>query len=199
MNDSVTRRWPALLTLAAMLLLAGASFWILQMMQQSGDRGKQGLAVHEPDYVIENFRYFSAGKDGKIRMKIEGDTLRHFADTEESLMQQPRLTSYAPERQPLTVRSDSAHINRDHSELQLRDNVVLRRPQTRGDEELIVNSDYMLVLTDKDIVKTDRPVRARLGQSTLNGIGMVADNAQHTLSLNSRVHATYIQPSRAKP
>lgn len=199
MNNSVTRRWPALLTLAAMLMLAGASFWILQMMQQSDDRGKQRLAAHQPDYVIENFRYFSAAKDGKIRIKIEGDTLSHFADTEESIVQQPRLTSYAPQRQPLTLRSESAHINRDHSELQLRDNVVLRRPQTRGDEELTVHSDYMLVLTDKDIVKTDRPVRARLGDSTLNGIGMVADNAQHTLALNSRVHAIYVQPHRVKP
>jgi lipopolysaccharide export system protein LptC len=199
MNDSVTRRWPALLTLAAMLLLAGASFWILQVMQQSGDQDKKRFARHEPDYVIENFRYFRAAKDGKISVKVEGETLTHFADTEESIVQQPRLTSYSPQREPLTMRSESAHINRDHSEIRLHDNVILNRPQTRGDEALTVNSDYMLVLTDKDIVKTDRPVRARLGESTLNGIGMVADNAQHTLALNGRVHANYVQPHRAKP
>ena len=199
MNGSVTRRWPALLTLAALLLLAAGSFWILQTVRQSNERGQKRVAVHEPDYVMENFQYISAAKDGKIRMKIEGDTLRHFADTEESIMQQPRLTSYSPERQPLTIHSKSAHINRDHSEVRLRDNVELRRPQTRGDEELIVLSEYMVVLPEKDIAKTDQPVRARLGESTLSGIGMVVDHAQHTLTLNSRVHAIYVQPHRAKP
>lgn len=199
MNDSVTRRWPALLTLAAMLLLAGSSFWILQTMRQSNEDGSKRLTVHEPDYVIEDFRYLSAAKNGKISIKIEGETLTHFSDTQVSIVQQPRLTSYAPQRAPLTLRSESAHINRDHSELQLHDKVELKRPQARGDEPLVVNSDYMLVLTNQDIVKTDRLVNARLGETTLTGTGMVADNARHTLALNSRVHATYVQPQRAKP
>ena len=199
MNDGVSRRWPALLTLAAMLLLAGGSFWILQTMQESGDDGPKRRAGHEPDYVIDGFRYVAASKDGKIRLKVEGDTLIHFPDSEESVVRQPRLTSYAPGREPLTLRSESARINRDHSVVQLQDKVVLKRPQMRGDEELTVNSDYMLVLPDKDIVKTDRPVRARLGEATLNGTGMVADNARRTLALNSRVSATYVQPQPAKP
>lgn len=199
MNDGLSRRWPALLTLAAMLLLAAGSFWILQTMQTSEDSGPKQRARHEPDYVIEDFRYVSGMKDGKIRLKLEGERLTHFPDNEESLLRQPRLTSYAPGREPMTVRSESARINRDHSQVHLHDKVVLRRPQMRGDDELTVNSDYMLVLTKKDIAMTDRPVRSTLGKDTLNGTGMVADYAKHTLTLKSRVSATFVQPHNAKP
>jgi lipopolysaccharide export system protein LptC len=199
MSDSMSRRWPALLTFAGMLLLAGGSFWMLQMARQSGDNAPKQRAGREPDYVVDGFRYLSVTKDGKVRYQVEGETLTHFPDSDDSFVRQPRLTSYSPEREPLTVRSDSARISKNHREVHLRDNVVLRRPQTHGDDELTVKSDYMLVLPDKDIVKTDRPVRAWLGETTLNGTGMIADNAQHTLALHSQVNATYVQPHRANP
>ena len=182
-----------------MLLLAAGSFWLLKKFQQSESGGPVPARAGEPDYTMEDFRYTSAGKDGKVSYLLEGELLSHYPDTDHSIVRQPRLTSYSPDRPPMTLRSESARINGDRSEVHLHDKVLLRRPPARGDSELTVDSEYMLLLTKQDLVKSDREVHAHQGNSSLVGTGMVADNAQRTLTLHSQVSATFTQPPRAKP
>ena len=199
MTDPVRRRWPALLTLGLMLLLAGGSFWLLKKFQPTDTNGRAQAHSSEPDYTMDDFRYTSVAPDGKLSYLVEGERLSHYPDSDDSIISQPRLTSYAPDRPPMTLRAETARINGDHSEVHLRDKVVLRRPPARGADDLTVKSDYMLVLTRQDIVKSDRPVHGQQGNSTLNGTGMVADNSRRTLALQSQVSATFVQPQQAKP
>lgn len=197
MKEGLRRRLPALATLAALLGLAGASFWMLALSERSEPGAGVQTRGNEPDYIIDNFRYVSVARDGKAKYLIEGEQLTHVPAANTSFIRQPRLTSYAPARPPMKVRADDARINGDHSEIHLENNVKLERPQTGGTDKLTVESDYMLLLPDQDVAKTDRPVRARLGDSTLDGTGMVADNARQLLTLQSRVNATYVQPQQA--
>ena len=199
MSEQARVRWPALLTLGLMLLLAGGSFWLLKKFQQSDESGPARARAGEPDYTMDDFRYISVAPDGKVSYLVEGERLSHYPDKDDSIVQQPRLTSYSPERPPMKLRAETAHINSDHSEVRLHDKVLLQRPQASGENELTVNSDYMLVLTKQDIVKSDRAVHGHQGRSTLNGIGMLANNAQRTLALHSQVTATFEPPLKAKP
>lgn len=194
MNTSLQRRLPALLTLGLVLLLAGFSLWMLKTAQRSDENTRVTGQRTEPDYVIEGFRYVKVARDGSAEYVIEGDRLAHDPATDESLVTRPRLNSYAQGRAPMTLTADRARINNDHSEFHLMDNVRLDRPQARGNEALAVEADYMLVLPDQNIVKTDRAVQARLGKSTLKSVGMVADDKRRQLTLQSRVQATYLQP-----
>ena len=199
MSEQARGRWPALLTLGFMLLLAGGSFWLLKKFQQGDEHGPAQARVGEPDYTMDDFRYISVAQDGKVSYLVEGERLSHYPDKDDSVIKQPRLTNYAPDRPPMTLRAETARINSDHSEVHLHDKVLLRRPQAGGADELTVNSDYMLVLTKQDIVKSDRAVHGHQGTSTLNGVGMVANNKLRTLALNSQVTATFDPPSKAKP
>jgi lipopolysaccharide export system protein LptC len=56
----------------------------------------------------------------------------------------------------------------------------------------------MLVLTKQELVKTDRPVQAQQGSTTLKGTGMIADSKQQTLALHSAVSATYLPPEQVR-
>lgn len=193
MNE-LQRRLPALLTLAVVLMLAGASFWVLEVAQRPEQTTPMRTTRTEPDYIIDQFSYVAVTPGGRAEYVIEGERLVHDPVSDSSLVEQPRVRSYTPDRAPMTLRSKTARINRDHSEIRLFDEVHLERPQTRDQESLIVDSDFMLVLPKQDVVKTDRAVRARIGESTLNGVGMVADNRQRALMLTSRVNATFDQP-----
>lgn len=193
MNE-LRRRLPALLTLAVVLLLAGGSYWALEVAQRPEASAPTRTARTDPDYIIDQFSYVAVAPGGKAKYVIEGERLLHDPVSDSSLVEQPRLRSYTPQRGPMTLRSKTAHINRDHSEIRLLDEVHLERPQTRDQEALIVDTDFMLVLPNQDVFRTDRAVRAHLGDSMLNGVGMVADNRQRTLTLNSRVSATFDQP-----
>ncbi len=194
MNYSVQRRLPALLTLGLVLLLAGFSLWMLKVAQRSDDSTPQIGQRTEPDYVIEGFRYVKVARDGSAEYVIEGDRLAHDPVSDDSLITRPRMNSYAKGRAPMKLTADRAQINSDHTEFLLIDNVRLDRPQAHGSESLTAESDYMVVLPDQGIVKTDRAVRARLGNSTLEGVGMLADDVKRQLTLQSRVQATYLKP-----
>jgi LPS export ABC transporter protein LptC len=74
----------------------------------------------------------------------------------------------------------------------------LQRAAGGNGETLVVTSDYMLVLTKQELVKTDRPVQAQQGSTILKGTGMIADSKQQTLALQSAVSATYLPPERVR-
>lgn len=194
MNTSLQRRLPALLTLGLVLVLAGFSLWMLKATQRRDETAPVAGQRTEPDYVIEGFRYVKVAKDGSAEYVIEGDRLAHDPVNDDSLVTRPRLNSYVRGRAPMTLTADHARINSDHSEFHLTDNVRLNRPKARGNEALTVEADYMLVLPDQDIVKTDRAIKAQLGNSTLQGVGMIADDQRQQLTLQNRVRATYLQP-----
>ena len=197
MMDEFRPRRGAALTLAFMLLLAGGSFWVLKQSQQPEQGANRQAARGLPDYTMHQFRYMSAGKSGASDYLVEGDKLSHYPDSNETVVQAFRMTRYDPNRPTMTLSSDSAKSNADRSEFRLYDHVVLRRP-AGTDDTLIVTSDYMLVLTKQELVKTDRPVQAQQGSTTLKGTGMIADSKQQTLALQNAVSATYLPPERVR-
>jgi lipopolysaccharide export system protein LptC len=78
------------------------------------------------------------------------------------------------------------------------DQVRIDRPKTPASTRFHMESDYLLVLPDEDIMRSDKPVRMMLGESQLNGTGMVANNATGEVRLASRVQAT-LPPRNAAP
>lgn len=198
MIDEFRPRRGAALTLAFMLLLAGGSFWLLKQAQQPEQGATRQAARGLPDYTMHQFRYMSAGKSGASDYLVEGDALSHYPDSNETVIKVFRMTRYDPIRPTMTLSSDSAKSNADRSEFRLYDNVVLRRPASGNGDTLVVTSDYMLVLTKQELVKTDRLVRAEQGSTTLKGTGMIADSKQQTLALQSAVSATYLPPEQVR-
>ena len=194
MNDSLRRRYPALLLLAAGSLLAAISFWALEVTRRSGDETRQQGQRTEPDYFIEDFSYTRLAPNGKAQYLISGKKLIHYPADDSSVVELPSVRSYSDKRSPMTLHAKRARLTKDQRELHLYDNVRLERPQTRGSESLLIESEYMLALPDEDLVKTDKEVVVRLGSSRLVGTGMVADNARHQLNLQNKVSGYYESP-----
>ncbi len=194
MNDGIRRRYPALLLLAFGSLLAAISFWALEVSRRTGDEQRPQAARTEPDYVVEDFRYTRVSADGKAHYLITGKKLVHYPTDDSSVVEQPSLKSFAAQGAPTTLHASRARITRGQREVHLHDQVRLERPQARGNEPLLVESDYMLVLPDDDLIKTNRPVVIRVGDSTLAGNGMVADNTKRQLTLLNKVTGFYESP-----
>ena len=194
MNESLRRRYPALLLLLAGSLLAAISFWALEITRRSGEETRQQGQRTEPDYFIEDFSYTRMAPNGKAQYLISGKKLTHYPADDSSVVEQPSVRSYSDNRNAMTLQARRARITRGQRELHLYDDVRLERPQARGSEPLLIESEYMLALPDNDLVKTDREVVIRLGSSTLVGTGMVADNARHQLTLQRKVSGLYESP-----
>ena len=194
MSSELRRRYPALLLLAAGSLLAALSFWALEIARRSADDTREPTVRTEPDYFIEDFTYTRTSVGGKAQYIISGKKLIHYPVDNSSTIEHPSVRSYSNLRDPMTLRARTAKISADQKELHFYDDVVLERPQTRGSESLLVNSDYMMALPNQDIVKTDKKVVIQLGTARMEGTGMIADNGKHQLNLQSQVSGHY-EPS----
>ncbi len=190
------RRYPALILLAAITIFAAISFWALEMTRRSGSDAKDHSQRTQPDYYVENFDYVKIGADGNAKIRMRGAKLIHHPQDDSSTVLQPLVVSYSDKHPPMTLRSDRLVVNGDHSQLHFHDNVKMEKPQARGNETLIVESEYLLALPNRDLVTTTKKATLTLGHSSLSGVGMVADNAHHLLSFNSEVHGSFMSPAK---
>jgi lipopolysaccharide export system protein LptC len=73
------------------------------------------------------------------------------------------------------------------------------RAATPGGAPMRADTDYAVVIPDRDIVRTDWPVTIVQGTSRLTGVGMELDNRTRRLQVDSQVRATWLAPSQAAP
>lgn len=194
MTTERSRRYPALLLLAVGSLMAALSFWVLELTRRSGDDTHQPSVRTEPDYFIDDFTYTRLSVSGNAQYVISGKKLTHFPVDDSSVVVQPSVRSYSNLRDPMMLQAQQAKISGDQKEFHFYDNVTLERPQVRGSDTLRVASDYMLVLPDQDIVKTDRKVIMTMGNSRMEGKSMVIDNGRRQMNLQNQVYGHYESP-----
>jgi lipopolysaccharide export system protein LptC len=189
-------RFRILTVLALMIALALGSFWLLDVMRRAINDVTPKAARTEPDFYVENFNYVKLSPSGQAQYHFSGARMTHNPQDDSYDIQQPVVSSISPERAPMTMRSERAHVNSDNSEVRMYENVHIDRPASAQSGHLHITSDYMLLLPDDEIMKTDEAVVITLDQSRLTGIGMFANNATREFNLASNVHGTYQAPPR---
>lgn len=193
-----SRRYPVILVLCLVVVLALGSFWTLEVTRRSASNTTPAAARSAPDYFIENFRFAKIAANGKAEYLVTGERLTHYPLDDSNTIDNPLLRRFSDQRPPITVTAKRAMINSDQSEVHLYDEVKLEKPATPDSNSYSVESDYMLALPNDDLVKTDKPVMIRMGTSTLTGVGMIADNSKQALTLQSKVNAIYVPAPRRK-
>lgn len=196
MNDPKINRFrmPLLVALAAGLALG--SFWLLEVSRKAAEEAPPRAVRSAPDYYIDNFRFTRMSESGQPRYRISGAKLTHYPLDDSSEIKDPLLHRLDKDKPPMTIRANRARIEDDNSKIHMYGNVNVDRPATPMAKYFHLQSEYLLVLPDEDVVQTDRPVHLVLGESTLNGVGMYADNATREFRLSQRVQGTYPPRSR---
>jgi lipopolysaccharide export system protein LptC len=190
MNAGPRRRFGLVTLLLLGAALALGSLWLLEVTRQSGNDAAPTGVRTDPDYYVENFNFVRMGNTGEAQYNISGARMVHNPVDNSHLIDKPVINSLARERPPMHAYADKARVEQDSDKVHMYDNVVLDRPQSPKADYFHLESDYLLVLTDEEIMKTDRPVRMTLGNSKLDGTGMSVNNATGELHLFNQVHAT---------
>ncbi|MFC3460725.1 LPS export ABC transporter periplasmic protein LptC [Massilia haematophila] len=181
-NRRTSHRWKLLALMLTAVFFAFGSFWLLQALQ-SEDADNLGNAGNEPDYIVENFSVVRMTESGQPRYLLSGERLAHHPLNDVSEVSKPVVESMAPGRPRMTMHADRAQIHHQENRIELIDNVDIVRPATPASEGMRARTSALTVLADEEIVKTDRPVRMELGASTVNSVGLVAENPTQKLQL----------------
>lgn len=182
--------------LAPMIALALGSFWLLEVMRRSSDDFTPNPQRSEPDFYVEKFSYVKISKTGNAQYHFSGAKLTHNPKDDSYDIVLPVISKLGNAQPPMTLRAERAQVNSDNSQVHLYRNVQMERPASPANERIHVKSEYLLLLPDDEIVKTDEPVEITVGQSKLTGTGMFANNATREFRLTSNVHGTYQAPLR---
>jgi lipopolysaccharide export system protein LptC len=196
----MTQRHSQRLRLAAVLVpvivLALASFWVLEVMRRSAVDPGPARQREDPDLFVEQFNYVKLTHSGDAQYHISGARLIHNPQDDSYEVDDPFVRTVRGREEPMTITAKRAWINSDSSEVHLFDDVHLTRPATRDREQMQLRTEHLIVLPDEDAMKTGRPVRIDYGKSVLNGVGMLANNATREFRLHGKVHGTYQPPAR---
>ena len=88
--------------------------------------------------------------------------------------------------------ADTAMLTQKGDDIFLRGNVVMVRAAGPATSELTVRTNYLHMIPDAGIAKTDEPVIIQDASATINATSMVANNKTQTITL-TRVNANYEQ------
>lgn len=200
------RIWLAVALLAAVAL---GSFWMLDAIRRSADEGNErSSAREEPDYYVEKFNFIKLSNNGNANYHITGERLIHHPRHDKIEILQPRINSFDEQRTPLHIRAGRAMVeqksaeifpSREHDQVHLYDSVSMERQAGANTRYMKLQSDYLLLLPDEDIVKTDQAVRLSTANSETDAIGMTANNATQQLQLLGKVRMRLTKPGSASP
>jgi lipopolysaccharide export system protein LptC len=187
-------RWRLLLLMLFAVFCAFGSFWLVQVMQGEDNTPGAG-AGNEPDYIIDNFSWVRMSEGGKPRYVISGDRLTHRPADNTALVEKPVVQNLTADHPPMTMTAEHALVSQNQNQIDLTGNVDIQRPAGKDSQPLRIRTQALTVLPDEDIVKTDKPIDMKLGASSVNGVGMLANNATQQVHLGGRGQILY--PPRA--
>lgn len=183
-------RASSLFPLLLMLALAAASLW-LERAVQAPERDNSGKTRHDPDFVAEEFGITKIGATGKPEYALSAERMLHYPDDESTDVVVPRLVQHQDNTTPVVIRADRGKIAKNGVEASFYGNVVVVREAGQGRSELRVQTEYLQIVPDRDLARTDKPVVITEGRSRLSGVGMEFNNKTRQFALQSQVRGTF--------
>ncbi len=195
------RTW---LAVALLAMFALGSFWALEVMRRDDEENNAKTSVrNEPDYYVETFNFVRLPNNGKANYSIAGERLTHLPKTDSFEIQQPRINSFDADKPPLNIRADRAIVEqkssltapvREHNQIHLQGKVQVERPDSVASSYFKLQSEYLLLLPDENVIKTDQAITMLTHSAEIHAIGMIANNETQQIQMLSKVRASFDRP-----
>ena len=184
MRLPTTRLFP----LGLMLALAALTFYLDRTVNE--DDSHPALRRHDPDYLVVNFTTTTYNREGQAESMLPAANMLHFPDDDTTELVAPRVVQTKPEQPKVTVRADRGKLSRDGEDIYLYDNVVLEREAGAGPAARLT-TEYLQVVRDRSLLRTDREVKIVEGTRALSGRGMEYNSETGHFALSADVRARY--------
>ena len=186
-RDLVSSYLPMLL----MAVLAASTWWLVKNTPLAEvERGAEVLR-HEPDYTMTNFVVQRFAPDGSLRAQIEGDSLRHYPDTDTLEIDGVRIRAIAPDGRVTLAQANRALSNSDGSEVQLQGDAQVRRQADDAADAIEFRGEFLHAFFYTERVRSHLPVVVTRGGAELRGDALEYDNLARVLELTGHVQARF--------
>lgn len=192
---NIVTRSAILYPMLLLSILALITAWINHVVQPSKLK-LDGSSRHDPDYIMNNFVTTQTDINGDLHYKLASTEMRHFPDDDTTDLQRPRYTQFATNKPYTQIQALRGHVSGDGEQVQLVGNVKLTRQAFAEKGEMTLETDYLNILPNQDLVRTDSPVVIRQAPKTvIYATGLVYEKKIHTVTLLHQVRAHYEKPA----
>ena len=185
MGDRLAALFP-LLILAA---LAGITLWLDYAIQPLD--GPRTVGKSEPDYIVDGLSVVRMDPTGRVQHTLRALKMTHYPEDDLTLLVEPKFVTYSEGRSPVTVTSRHAQVSGNGDNVYFEEGVrVVRAPQG-GHSELVMETEFLHVIPDENIAKTDKPVTIHDATGVVVATGLELNSETRVLKLQGRVKGTY--------
>jgi lipopolysaccharide export system protein LptC len=179
-------RLQTLLFLGVLLIAAAWTGWLtLRQVKPMFEERVQAPLKHEPDYIIEQFSMVRVSKTGQTVTQMTAPKLTHYPDDDSAEIVAPRVTARAEDGSSTTdVVAAAGKILRGGEEVQLSGNVMLTRTPLAPAAVMQLNTEYLQVFPDTEIMQTNAPAKGSRGATRFEVPGFIVDNGQRTTEMS---------------
>ena len=196
------QRWlSAWLPLVVMALLAAASWWLVKNTPLLGGPVVTAPLRHAPDYTMRNFELNRMGPDGRLRLRVEGQAMRHYPDTDTLEIDAAEVRAYGVDGKLIVATARRAISNGDGSQMQLMGDVLVHTYDATtpegGTARMTVRGDFLQAESQGQILRSHLPVQINTPGGEMHVQNFVYDHLKGRLTFGGR--ATAQLQGRAKP
>lgn len=176
------------LGLAGLLALLG--LWLNQLTHRPVMVDNGGFN-HEPDTIVENFDALAFNRSGNPLHRLKASRLIHYMDDDTTVLETPHFSVLDREsaRSEVTARRGQVSSNGQH--IHFLGDVRLTRKNPEGRLPLTLETEYLWVTPDTGIMRTDKPVTLKQGETVINAGKLLANNQSKEITLSGGVHGSY--------
>lgn len=193
LRDALSSYLPLLL----MVLLASGTWWLVKHTPSvDGPAGARPVRS-DPDYTMRGFSLTRFAPDGRFAVRIQGDMLRHFPDTDRLEIDGVRIESVAPDGRITRATAARALANGDVSEVQLLGNAKVVS-QIGPNESMSLEGEFLHAFVRFERLRSHLPVVVSRAGSVTHAGGMDYDHLQGLLRLDGPVRIQ-MPPAAQRP
>jgi len=151
------------------------------------------LPREEPDYTMERFVVERFDKDGRLKLRLQGERLRHFAATDVIEIDDARVRAVAADGRVTLAQARRAVANGDGSEVQLIGDARVDSSGPRG-EPILFRGEFLHAFLATEQLRSHLPVLVQREGSEFRAAGMEYDHLSGKLQLQGKMRAL-LQPA----
>ncbi len=187
------------LTAVVPLLLAGmlAAFTLwLDRFAQGPARDLVGPSRHDPDFIVEKLTGVLLGESGAASYSLTAAKMVHYPDDDTTLLTSPKFVSYGTPKAPVTVTASEGVVSAKGDHVYFQDDVRVTRAAYENASELVMRTNFLHVIPDRHIARTDRSVIVSDDANTVTAEGFEMNSETRVIKLLANVRGTY-DPSKS--
>ena len=183
LRDAVGSYLPLLL----MTLLALCTWWLVTHSPKPAQPAEARAVSSAPDYTMTRFALERFDAQGRLKLRVEGEQLRHFPATDRIEIDGASIRAYAPDGRVTLATAQRALANGDGSEIQLLGGAEVTAEE--GDVPLVLRSEFLHAFLLTERIRTHLPVTVQRGGTETRAAGLEYDHATQRLALKGPLRA----------